>query len=132
MQTKSDLDVLGVHELRDIARNLGVKAPTTKKRDQLVDEILKIRSGELVGVTSKMGRPPKKHGGSLSSLTSFLSQKAAVNLGYENIESVEMKYCDGEVSAAISPNEYTFEGVVREFEAQLYVRNYYYVIEIFR
>lgn len=52
---------LGVYELRELARQLGVSAPTTKKRKQLEQEILKISKGEEQPVVKKSnkGRPPK-------------------------------------------------------------------------
>ncbi len=52
---------LGIYELRELARNVGVVSPTTKKRKQLEQEIIKISKGELAPVTnaSKKGRPPK-------------------------------------------------------------------------
>lgn len=52
---------LGIYELRELARNVGVVSPTTKKRKQLEQEIIKISKGELAPVanTNKKGRPPK-------------------------------------------------------------------------
>ncbi len=55
------LKSLGVYELRELARSLGVIAPTTKKRKQLEQEIMKISCGEMVPEPkkTKKGRPPK-------------------------------------------------------------------------
>lgn len=52
---------LGVYELRELARNIGVSSPTTKKRKQLEQEILKISKGEIIpaGKQTNKGRPPK-------------------------------------------------------------------------
>lgn len=52
---------LNIYELRDIARKIGVKNPTTKKRDVLVKEIEQIKRGELQPYfsTTKQGRPAK-------------------------------------------------------------------------
>lgn len=52
---------LGVYELRELARRIGVSSPTTKKRKQLEQEILKISKGEANPVIKKnnKGRPPK-------------------------------------------------------------------------
>ena len=36
---KSALDKLGIHELRDLARQVGVHLPTTYKREDLYKEI---------------------------------------------------------------------------------------------
>lgn len=55
-----NIDELGVYELRELARKLGVKSPTTKKIAQLKQEIKMIQSGQMKGVsTNKIGRPPK-------------------------------------------------------------------------
>ena len=55
------LKSLGVYELRELARRLGVSSPTTKKRKQLEQEILKISKGEQIaeGKKTNKGRPPK-------------------------------------------------------------------------
>ena len=42
----SQLKNLGIYDLRTIAREIGVKSPTTKRHDELVDSILKIQKGE--------------------------------------------------------------------------------------
>lgn len=52
---------LGIFELRGLARELGVKSPTTKKRDELIDQIMKIVENGSEGLKSnKRGRPFKK------------------------------------------------------------------------
>lgn len=55
------LNSLGIYELRELARSIGVSSPTTKKREELCNEILKISSGEqkVLHNISKRGRPPK-------------------------------------------------------------------------
>lgn len=52
---------MGVYELRELARQVGVSSPTTKKRKQLEQEILKIAKGESNPQIKKSqkGRPPK-------------------------------------------------------------------------
>ena len=53
---------LGIFELRGLARELGVKSPTTKKREELVDLILDIVSSgeEPSSLGKRKGRPFKK------------------------------------------------------------------------
>jgi len=55
----TDLEFLRIHELRDLARKMGVNAPTSKKKETLIDEIMKIMSGESLPSyeKSKKGRP---------------------------------------------------------------------------
>ena len=55
-------ELLGLHYtiLREIGRELGVKAPAGMTKDELIDSILRIQSGELKPVDpSKRGAPPK-------------------------------------------------------------------------
>ena len=58
---KSALDKRGIHELRDLARQVGVHLPTTMKRDDLIDEIMAIISGEKEPYkrSTNRGRPAK-------------------------------------------------------------------------
>lgn len=58
---KSALDKLGIHELRDLAREIGVHLPTTFKRDDLCNEIMEIVAGTKEPYKRKynQGRPPK-------------------------------------------------------------------------
>ena len=56
------LNTLSIYSLRSMARKVGVVAPTTKKKDQLISEILNILNGnqEPTLPKTKQGRPPKK------------------------------------------------------------------------
>lgn len=65
------LEKLGIYELRELARGIGVPSPTTKKRKELCDNILRISKGEQKAEIrkNKKGRPPK----SVSKITSFIS-----------------------------------------------------------
>ncbi len=49
-----------IYELRNIARQLGVKSPTTKKHAQLVAEIEEKKQSNEIVITSKKGRPSKE------------------------------------------------------------------------
>ena len=54
---KNDLENLGIHELRKLARTIGVKAPTTKRKSDLINEILLIKSGNALPHITRLGRP---------------------------------------------------------------------------
>lgn len=62
---------LGIFELRGLARQLGVNSPTTKKREELIDCILKAMEGEEVSENTgkRKGRPFKQ----LSSIKDILN-----------------------------------------------------------
>lgn len=69
-KTKEEIvQSLGIFELRGLARELGVKSPTTKKRDELIAQIMSVvENGEGPSKTMKgRGRPYKK----LSSINSI-------------------------------------------------------------
>lgn len=61
---EQQLNELGIYALREFARRTGVKSPTSKKKEQLIKEILEIREGKMApqGTKSKQGRPPKNYG----------------------------------------------------------------------
>ncbi len=71
------LNNLGVYELRELARNLGVVSPTTKKREELCEQILKISSGEIKTETKRnnKGRPPKAVGKITSFVNDFIPEE---------------------------------------------------------
>lgn len=60
-ERRNQLNSLGVHDLRNIARMWGVPCPTMKLKSELVDGIMKIMTGEASFETHKKvaGRPTK-------------------------------------------------------------------------
>ena len=61
---ENKLNELNIFALRDFARHTGVKSPTSKKKNQLIKEIIEITSGQKQPNVnkSKQGRPPKLFG----------------------------------------------------------------------
>lgn len=57
----TDLEQLRIHELRDLARKMGVQAPTVLKKEEIIEEIKKIMNGEVEPFArySKKGRPAR-------------------------------------------------------------------------
>lgn len=59
--TRQELDEKNIFELRDIAKEIGVSAPTKCKKAELVELIFKISSGEMAPpVAPRRGRPKKE------------------------------------------------------------------------
>ncbi len=59
--TKEQLDEMNLYVLREIGREIGVKTPTSLKKDKLVNDIIAIQENKLVPVApTKIGAPPKK------------------------------------------------------------------------
>ena len=57
LYSEESLDLLNIRELRDIGRKFGVPSPTTMKKQDLIEYILKIVYGELSPTRSNYGRP---------------------------------------------------------------------------
>ncbi len=59
--TRENLNEFGIFQLREIARSVGVHLPTTYKKDDLIEKILQVISGEIAPFVAKnkKGRPPK-------------------------------------------------------------------------
>lgn len=59
-EKKLQLENLGVHDLRNIARMWGVPSPTLLKKEKLINSIIQIMSGEKIfTIKNKAGRPVK-------------------------------------------------------------------------
>ena len=54
---KDNLKQMSVYPLRKIGKDLGVKSPTSLKKNELIESILDIQSGKIKPVSSKHGRP---------------------------------------------------------------------------
>ena len=68
-----ELDKLGIYELRNLARQLDVASPTTKKREELLKSIRSRISGEAPPDNkSRAGRPAKQLHTSDNLLSNFL------------------------------------------------------------
>ncbi|MCQ2387365.1 MAG: transcription termination factor Rho [Clostridia bacterium] len=58
--TKKELEEANLTIVREIGRVIGVKSPTSKPKDTIIEEIIQIQSGELEPVPpSNIGAPPK-------------------------------------------------------------------------
>ena len=57
--TKENLEKLNIHDLRNLARDIGAStSPTTIKKDSLINLILMRSKGEIDAIESRMGRKP--------------------------------------------------------------------------
>lgn len=59
--TKEDFNNMTIHNLREFAREIGIKSPTTKKKEEIINECYDLINNEehIVTPVSKRGRPPK-------------------------------------------------------------------------
>ena len=76
---REGLEKIGVYDLRNIAREVGVKAPTALRKNELIEEILQIESGKKPPhELSKRGRPSKNSFCSSIKSTISVSDKNAI------------------------------------------------------
>jgi len=77
--TQEQLNEYSIFTLREIARRAGVESPTSKKKAELIKEIMEITEGkrEPRSTKSKQGRPPKNFG--YSFIDVFNPEKSVLN-----------------------------------------------------
>lgn len=103
-----------IFELRTLARNMGVNSPTTYKKDQLINKMLKIINGDEKPEVpkSRAGRPPKKI------ISASYNNNNSCNIFNENDDCEKSqnlnKYDFSDVttnkfSVLASPNAYDYE-----------------------
>lgn len=69
-----------IYQLREIARRMGVKAPTTKRKNVLIEEMEKIKNNSLEPVYSINGRPCKKHIENICIVSDSLPKDILINI----------------------------------------------------
>jgi len=85
-----------IFELRTIARDMGVNSPTIYKKEDLIEKILKIASGEEKPQMpkSRQGRPPKKKIGSFIDESSNVRLDAFNNFANQKIRDMSLNKKD--------------------------------------
>ena len=127
--TEEKLEKLGIYDLRRVARYCGVSSPTSKRRDVLITEILKIQSGELKPVfNNKIGRPVKTIGEEGDLQTNLiingdqeLEAYVKPQLQDDSYLVLDQNYIEGEMP--LSTNIIEFKGIISKTK-----QNNYYVI----
>ena len=56
--TIEKLQSMSIYELRTLARSIGVKSPTTLRKQDLILQIINLQEGKSTAQYSKRGRPP--------------------------------------------------------------------------
>lgn len=122
---RNRLEGLSIYELRAVARQVGVKSPTTKKHRELVEAVLRIQSGEERAFSTNKGRPPKH--------LNLVSQPFDLNQTDDSIP--EYAYaddlnrnpyllCDLENIDGINGQAYDVRGIVRQYNGKKYIYGY--------
>lgn len=96
---RKELLALGVHDLRVFARNIGVSSPTTKRKEDLVEEIIAVLSGEKqVAIGSHAGRKATVKLANVQSqsliipeeLQTLLAKRRAASIGLEGMNAIRL------------------------------------------
>ena len=104
--TKDFLNNLGIYELRELARKMGVSSPTTKIRSELCELILKIQKGEISPNSKniKRGRPPK----SISKLINIADPEQTFN--FNNVSKKRDVFNQNNCNSNFFSNEILVKG----------------------
>ena len=108
--TKEQLDGMNLFVLREIGREIGVKAPAAMKKDNLVNDIMAIQEGRLEPVApTKLGAPPKK-----MDLSQYYIKEKRSEFEPYDAESYEGNTRFSDVEAIDDYNTFIMEGVLEQ------------------
>jgi len=139
LYTKEDLLNLGIYELRDLGRDVGVHSPTTLKKEELVNNILSIIYGETPKqvVGKGRGRPARKKekpNKLFVELVENVEEPDLINIAYGNLEDEVYTIRDLINTKVASPlasyvndgkqesNSYLKSGVLCEEDGKFFIR----------
>lgn len=113
--TREALEKLGIYELRNVARQIGVYSPTLYKKGELINKVLSIISGEeerYVKVT-KQGRPPKHISGLNDILNIFVpAVSSEQEMAYADRVKYQTPFIEGFMQelSGLPENVHSFSG----------------------
>ncbi len=126
--SEEELYKLNIHDLRDIARQIGVSRPTTRKKDELVKMTLQIVFGEMPATIQKSGAGrPVRQKQKPSKLLYFLENQNQIHLNHGDNEFTANFVCNPEdifvgdqtKSVASSKVEYRTDESNQDHESQV-------------
>ncbi len=122
--SKEELNDIGIFELRSIARNVGVKSPTTKRHNDLVNAILRVQNGEDKVFSTNKGRPPKKMS-FVPSLSEYeKSEGQTSEFKYTNEQDDNLVFCANGGEKGINKEYVPCGGILRGAEDGRYIYNH--------
>ncbi len=108
--TKEQLEGMNLFVLREIGRQIGVKAPASLKKDMLISDILDIQADKLDPVApTKIGAPPKK-----MDLSEFYAKERKSEYEPYNASSYEGNTSFKDVEEIDDYNTFIMEGVLEQ------------------
>lgn len=125
MIARNRLESLSIYELRAVARQVGVKSPTTKKHRELVESVLRIQSGEEQAFSTKKGRPPKQLNLVNQPFDLNKTDDSMPEYNYaEDLNNNPYLLCDLENIGGINGQIYDVKGIVRHYNGKKYIYGY--------
>ena len=108
--TKEQLDNMNLFVLREIGREIGVKAPAAMKKDNLINDIMAIQDNRLEPVApTKLGAPPKK-----MDLSQYYVKDRRSEFEPYDAESYEGNTRFSDVESIDDYNTFIMEGVLEQ------------------
>lgn len=115
------LQELGIFEIRNLAREVGVYSPTVLKKQELIEKIMKVINGEEEPYVkkTKQGRPPKN----ISSINNLVDVIVPSKIFENKISSNKSYFCDLNESLNVNivgTNETNFNSLIKVYNENEY------------
>ena len=97
---KSELEAKSIFEMRALAKEVGISAPTKMNKAELVDMVFKITNGEIEPPQAPRRGRPKKYGDATEQMTSEkpqIAQNVAQRPHYEPQKGGRLEYFLGHI-----------------------------------
>ena len=97
--TKDELEFFGIHGLRKLGREIGVKAPSSLKKVELIENILNVQKGVIPPHVTNKGRPTLQSQAEIKPQTEYTEEeikliiKKIIEDSKETIEEEMRKAC---------------------------------------
>lgn len=119
-----ELEKLTIYELRRLARDVGVKAPTTKHHKELIDSVKKILSGEQEAYSSNRGRPPKNVAFANNTINFEKNDGENVKYTFSQENGNNLFFCATDDIRGINKMYVPCKGILREVDDNKYIYNH--------
>ena len=104
--TREYLDGMSIHEIRTLAREVGVPHPTSLKKQEMIDCIIDIKDGKAAPqATRKAGRPPKTNPVPLAKEQAKPAAEPATETPSEEKKGGKKRAMMGEWSYSVTPTD---------------------------
>ncbi len=119
---EQNLQELGIFEIRNIAREVGVYSPTTLKKQDLIEKIMQVINGEVEPYVkkTKQGRPPKN----ITTINDFIDvivPKKTFEQRFDNAKNYYNVFNDNQTNLnvdEVGKNEFCFKGLVKVYNKE--------------